>query len=206
MNNRASRKNFSIEVECFPGLEQFVAEEIRAVGGVPHQASKGAVRVSELSEASINQLRTARALYLVHEFSGRKPSALLGHENLTALLDTARAVISKWDKEDREAASLRLLAAGSQTNLMERIRETFVSELGLIEGEEAPSLCIRIRKSKERSDVWEVLVRTSPRPLGIRPWKKHDYRGALHPTIASALLQGALDGHVHHVCPQPLAR
>jgi 23S rRNA G2445 N2-methylase RlmL len=48
-------------------------------------------------------------------------------------------------------------------------------------------LQIRLRRASTGDAGWEVLVRLSPRPLTVRPWRACDMEGALNAAVAHAM-------------------
>src|SRR5207248_6092262 len=88
---------WEVECEVLPGLESFLARELR-------RCFRGRVgRISDSGRATLRftfrgplvellGLRTAQAAYLATSFEGRRPTALLGSQNLRALLDGINTV------------------------------------------------------------------------------------------------------------------
>lgn len=81
---------------------------------------------------------------------------------------------------------LRLEAAGSETPDMRRIAEA-IAELAEVEVAEDGDLVVRVRRGAPEH-TWQILLRTTPRPLSTRPWRTVNYPGAVNGTIAATVL------------------
>jgi len=175
-----------VEVEFLPGLGPFVLEEIEELFGgdvsVP-RFTAGACRVRVRQPERLLQLRTAVAVHLVECFEIPRPKALLGHEAMTRLVTLVEAAMA-WSGRT-SFRSFRLNAAGRDSAVFQRLAEMLHAETGL-EQDRWGDLLVRVRRV---DDGWEVLARTSPRPLSARAWRTHNFRGALNATIAAALVR-----------------
>ncbi len=79
---------------------------------------------------------------------------------------------------------LRLAAAGAHTEDMTRLAETLGRSLNLPVDPEG-DMVVRVRRVGE---TWQMLLRTTPRPLSTRAWRTVDYPGAVNATIAATVL------------------
>lgn len=172
-----------------PGLIPFAVDEIRRRFDPQDLSSTGDTSIRFSWRESIEpllDLRTAVALYLVTTFSGRRPSSLLGDQNLQALASR----ISWITHSDRgqEFSSFRLSAAGATTSVYRRLTDELSLATGLAFDEEEGELLIRVRPAAE-SRAWEVLLRLTPRPLSTRRWRVCDMAGGLNATVAAAMVE-----------------
>lgn len=149
-----------------PGTIQF------AYGGSPH---------------NLLSLKTALSVFWVLRFPIPRPKALLGHQNLTTLIGRIDEVLRLWPKSAYK--TLHLAAAGSDTQVMQRIAEEIARHAGLALAAGEGDLLVRIRRPLDGSPGWEAAIRMSPRPLSVRPWRVCDREGALNAAVAQAMIQ-----------------
>src|SRR5215472_13474770 len=88
---------WDVEVDVLPGMEAILARELRRCfrGRVGQLADTGRASLRFAFQGSLGELlglRTAHAAYLALAFSGRRPTALLGHQNLRALLERIQVI------------------------------------------------------------------------------------------------------------------
>lgn len=81
---------------------------------------------------------------------------------------------------------LRLEAAGSDTPDMRRLAEAIAELAGLPVAEDG-DLVVRVRRGAPQH-TWQVLLRTTPRPLSARSWRTVNYPGAVNATIAATVM------------------
>jgi tRNA (guanine6-N2)-methyltransferase len=181
------------EVECdvLPGLEAFLARELRRcfrgrVGQITDSGRASLRFAFAGSPADLLRLRTAQAAYLALSFSGRRPGALLAHQSLRELLRRIELVRSLHPPGTFE--SFRFGAAGRDTSMFRRLAAELETQAGLRHDPDDGELLIRVRLSDRADDGWEALVRISPRPLANRPWRVANYPGALNAAIAAVMV------------------
>jgi 23S rRNA G2445 N2-methylase RlmL len=181
-----------VECDVLPGMEAILARELRRC----FHGRSG--RLSDTGRASLRfeyegplgdllGLRTAHAVYLALAFSGRRPTALLGHQNLRALLE--RINVIRGLHPAGAVCTFRFGAAGRDTSTFRRLATELEAQSGLRHDPDDGELLIRIRQSVEPDDGWEALLRLSPRPLSTRAWRVANYPGALNATIAAAMIE-----------------
>ena len=180
-----------VECDVLPGLEDFLRLELgRRWGGRVsglEELRPGSLRLRLRGRlADLLTLSTAQAAYLVLEFAGQRPTVLLGHENLQALLRGCGAVLALPPR--RTFASFRLGAAGSGSSTFRRLAAELEARTGLRHDPEAGELLVRVLRSRSRQG-WDVLLRLSPRPLSARRWRVRNLPGALNATIAAAMVE-----------------
>lgn len=173
-----------IEVECLPGLEGILLDEIQERKFPALALSSPGVVRGPFSLVAVNlylRLRTARIVTVGYTVAGQRPSAILGDKAFRGFCDLLRQAL-----DCSSFHGLRLNAPGRHTALMARISTAVSSAFGIEEKDDG-DLLLRIRRAGEGH--WELLARASRRPLSVRQWKKHDLRGAINPTLASAMLR-----------------
>ncbi len=181
---------FDIECDVLEGLETYALDEIRERFGrlcssaVLHPARIRMLYAGELR--SLLRLRSVLAAYLVVTFDVPRPRALLGHQHFTRLLRTLDMVRSLGRPEQYH--TLRLSAAGEDSSVLTRLRETLAHHTGLTAASDGGDLLIRLRRAASHHG-WEVLVRLSPRPLATREWRVCNWPGSLNATLASAMMR-----------------
>ena len=179
-----------VECEVLPGLEEFLEQELARrfqgrVSGMREGGSSARRFAFRGAVGDLLGLRTAHAAYLVLGFAGRRPTALLGHQNLQALV-AGVALARKLHPPDA-FRSFRLGAAGRDSSTFSRLAAELEWASGLPHDPEGGDLLLRFRPWA--SGGWEALVRLSPRPLATRAWRVRDLPGALNATIAAAMVE-----------------
>jgi len=179
-----------VECEVVEGLEDVAEQEVKS------RFHKQLSSISRYKAAisfhysgnlfSLNTLKSIIAAYTVQTFVVPRPKALLGHEHFTNLLAQIQQIIDLHPQDAFQ--TLHLSAAGSNSSVMQRIKVELAAHLKLRVDEEQGDLLIRIRKNR-RSNAWQTLVRSSPRPLVTRSWRVEDMPGALNASVANAMIQ-----------------
>jgi 23S rRNA G2445 N2-methylase RlmL len=183
---------WDVECDVLPGMEAILARELRGcfhsrVGQLA-DTGRASLRFDFQGDlADLLRLRTAHAAYLALAFSGRRPTALLGHQNLRALLD--RIQVIRGLHPPGTVCTFRFGAAGRDTSTFRRLAADLEAQSGLRHDPDDGELLIRIRPSSRPDDGWEALLRLSPRPLSTRGWRVANYPGALNATIAAAMVE-----------------
>jgi 23S rRNA G2445 N2-methylase RlmL len=183
---------WDVECDVLPGMEAILARELRRcfrgrVGRLTDTGRAGLRFVFQGALAELLNLRTAHAAYLALACGGRRPSALLGHQNLRALLE--RIQVIRALHPPGAVCTFRFGAAGRDTSTFRRLAAELEAQSGLRHDPDDGELLIRIRPSAQPDDGWEALLRLSPRPLSTRTWRVANYPGALNATIAAAMVE-----------------
>ncbi|THV26429.1 TRM11 family SAM-dependent methyltransferase [Glycomyces paridis] len=184
------------EATFLPGLRYALADEIRstlprATEPIPVPGRNDALAFAYPGPTTdLRRLRTAVAAFLVLRFGIAKPASLLRRENLRRIADAAEALARQC--HDDPPRSFRIEAAGSDSAVFRRIAEDLASATGLPYRRHNGDLVVRVRRSPD-ADGWDVLVRTTTRPLSARRWRVADYPGAANATIAAAIAQTVPD-------------
>ena len=175
-----------IELEIYKGLLPFAQQELQDVFStadmrdVIYKAEAITFNYAGNIDA-FTQLRIPAAAYVVLRYNIPRPKALLGHEHFTRLIQTIKSIIGR---NRTQYETLSISAAGSQSSVMQRVKQEVADALNLEPSDDAGDLFLRIRRVKPG---WEVLIRTTPRPLATRDWRVYDMPGALNGSIAYAM-------------------
>lgn len=159
------------------------------------------LRTSDLD--AVRELRCVVAAYTTLSVPARRPRGLLEtsvQQRLAALM----ADIQRQRPRPR-FHGVRLSAAGADTPDMQRIADA-LAELAALPVDDDADLLVRVRRTPHSAQPpsWQVLIRTTARPLSTRAWRVADYPGALNATIAAAVLHrmevGAEDSVLDMTC------
>lgn len=178
--SRTRINQHTIEAEVAFGLEDFAKEEIAQQTLQPITLRSGAL-VFDHSEdfASLFSLRTVNSLYMLLNFAVPRPRALLGHEHMTRLMQAVALV--RRQSHPQMFHTFSISAAGSDSSVMQRLKEEISRTTGLGQSGDNGDLLIRIRPAAEG---WDVLLRLTPRPLATRRWRTCNFEGALNGPVA----------------------
>lgn len=144
------------------------------------------------------RLQTVLTVYVVHYIDVARPSGLLGHHTFKALVHETLQIMRMWPAGTFE--SFGISAAGSDSELMVRLRNEFADALQLQPLSHEMDLVMRLRRPRSAlsrnaaveagtASGWEVLIRLSPRPLSARQWRVCDMEGALNAAVAHAMIK-----------------
>lgn len=184
------------EADVAEGLETIATEEItqrlgrrvRFFHPPERPPEPGTLRFSYTGDlAALLELRTVMSLYLVQPFDVPRPKALLGDEQFRAILAQVETVLALHPPGSFEL--LYLSAAGSESTVMNRIKDDIAARTGLTVASHEGDLLLRVRPARLRDEGWEVMVRISPRPLATRSWRVCDMEGAMNGTVAHAMVR-----------------
>jgi len=179
------------EAEIIIGIEDIAITELKTVKGVKHQSIKlireGFVRF-EFSKNPENllKLKSIIAIYAIHHFDISRPKALLGHQNFTRIIQLLSDLLRTWSENE---ITLGLGAAGSDSSVMQRIKQELSQTLNLpLADDDKGNLYLRLLPAYKQQG-WEVLIRLTSRPLATRKWRIENIPGALNATVAYAMTQ-----------------
>jgi len=170
------------------GLETLAAAEIEALPQIYSvQKGVGAVRFQrpETRLNNVQQLKLVTAVYLSQVYPVPRPKALLGHQHFQGLLKQIEVAMLH---EPGAFRTFHLAAAGDDSSVMQRIKSEISASTGLMADDEGGDLWIRMRRDAQKTG-WEILVRTSRRPLVTRPWRVRDWPGAVNAVLAHAAIR-----------------
>jgi SAM-dependent methyltransferase len=178
------------EIEVVDGLEVFAEAEIREsfagaakLLGRPRPGRLDVTYRGGLGR--LNNLRTATAVYAVLSFAVPRPKALLGQQHFDRLTQTIAEVLALYPP--RTFTTLRVSGAGADSPVFTRLKTEIANRFRLQVVDTLGDLLIAVRPAAGPEPGWQVLIRTSPRPLSARDWRVCDMPGALNATIASAM-------------------
>lgn len=183
------------EVEVIPGLEGVARAELRralrqqVTIQSPRKEGLIPIRYSGQPEALLD-LQTVLAVYECQHFAVPRPKALLGQAAFDQLLAWIAAVRALYAPD--AFSTFRISAAGAESSVLVRLREELAARTGLEFVPEEGDLLIRLRRPLDGAEGWEILVRLSPRPLSVRPWRVCNLPGALNASVAQAMVQLSL--------------
>lgn len=176
------------EADVPTGLESMAAAEIESLPQIYDvQKEKGAIRFQrpQVRLDMIQHLKLVTAVYLSQVYPVPRPKALLGHQHFQGLI---KQIQTAMEHERGAFHTFHLAAAGDDSSVMQRIKSEIAASTGLTADEEGGDLWIRIRRDA-RKIGWEVLVRTSRRPLVTRAWRVRDWPGAVNAVLAQAAIR-----------------
>ncbi len=193
--NKSSRKSFPpsetkfavYEAEVAEGLEAVARDEINDLLGKQarnYRVEKGVVRFSFAGKPqTLFKLRTVNAVYSYLYFDVPRPRALLGHEHFSQILQQIETIRALSPRSSYE--TFHISAAGSESSVMNRLKDELVARIKLSSADDKGDLLIRIRRSGQG---WEMLIRLTPRPLATRSWRVCNFEGALNASVAHAMV------------------
>lgn len=180
--------SYDTELEVALGIEEIAFDELqstlRNVSNNQMRKHNGAITLRYAGDLRhLNSLKTVDAVYLCLHYEVPRPRALLGHEHFHRLLDHINII---REHHPRSAfKSFYISAAGKNSSVMQRLQDELSQHTGLISEDESGDLLIRIRRAKPG---WDVLLRTTPRPLATREWRVCNLEGALNGPVARAMV------------------
>lgn len=178
------------ELEFAAGLVDIVRAELYQLNGKMIETGTG--RGGELAfeyqgpASDLLQLRTVIAVYHLLHFNIPRPKALLGHQHFHRLLDAINNILELSGSQQYQ--SLHISAAGSQSSIMLRFKQELSRYLRLKIDENEGDLYLRLRRTPEAKQGWDVLIRLTPRPLSTRKWRVCNFPGALNASVARAMI------------------
>ncbi|WP_193104491.1 methyltransferase [Brachybacterium sp. FME24] len=133
---------------------------------------------------AVRDLRRVVAASISLTVVARRPRELLE----TSVQQRFAGLLEDLDRQRprQRFQGLRLEAAGAETPDMRRLAEALAQHAGL-EVDAEGDLVVRVRRGAP-AHTWEMLLRTTPRPLSTRAWRTVDYPGAVNATIAATVL------------------
>lgn len=169
-----------VKLSYITGLRPVVLEELRQLNfRILDEINDSAfIPFSDNVFSEIKQLRSVARAYVVLQSDKYHPAYISNHKSiLGSLID----VVVKNCKKDFK--SFKLSCAGSESPEVKSISK-YIQEMYDLEEKEEADLKIHIIKL---SNVWEVGIQTTPRPLSVRDYKLVNMSGAMDPTIAYAV-------------------
>ena len=171
-------------LEVLEGCAPSALAEARELGPVRTvSATELLLRTSDLD--AVRSLRCTVAASTALTVPARRPRELLEtsvQQRLAAMLEELRR-----QRPRQVFHGLRLEAAGAGSPDMRRLAGA-LAELAALPVDDADGdLVARVRRGASPG-TWQVLLRTTPRPLATRAWRTVDYPGAVNATIAATVL------------------
>ena len=191
MSARRANAKPEFEAEIIPGLEAYACDELRSRSGAKltqiRKARAGFLRFRfSGGPVELQALRSVVAIYQIHHFAIPRPKALLGHQHFARL----KIILSEASRSFlHPSRTLGIGAAGSGSSVMRRLRQELAGALRLDAAtDDKGELFIRIMPDR-RASGWEVLVRTTRRPLSAREYRLENMPGSLNATVAYVMTQ-----------------
>jgi tRNA (guanine6-N2)-methyltransferase len=181
------------EADVLPGLEPFAKAEMEAAGLSVTDAGNGWLVGEGERRPSASAFHTLLRLYRVEQFPIPRPKAFLSNVHLPKLVNILQNIRALHPAESFR--TLRLVGAGRETEVMQRLQATLAAALELETdnaGDDLQDLLVRVRPIQIKSSMtsgWEALVSLTPRPLSARPWRVVNHQGAMNATVAATMLQ-----------------
>lgn len=184
---------YRCEAAVTGGLEAIAWKELRAISGPQiRPLTPPATRIDTGSLAfeysgdlrALLRLKTVLSVFLVKSFAVPRPRALLGDEQFRALSGQIATIRRLFPPDAFQ--TLYLNAAGSETAVMNRLKDELAQQSGLRVALDDGDLVLRLRRATG-GEGWEALIRLSPRPLSARPWRVCNMEGALNATVAHTM-------------------
>lgn len=178
-------------LETLDGCGPLAAREAAALGEV-RTISPTELRVRTDDLAAARGLRRTVAAYASIGVPARRPRELLE----TSVMQRVDALLAEIRRVRPKVAftGLRLAAAGADSADMRRIAARIAEGAGVPVDEDG-DLLVRVRRGTVADAAgagpgagWEILLRTTPRPLSTRAWRTVDYPGAVNATIAASVM------------------
>lgn len=183
-----------VVLQVLPGVAPALRAELSRIGWKPLD-DLGSSQVEELlievpdsvaSLDSLARLRTAVSSYVSIDSGASRPTGLTATEVQRAFRGVLDLIAQQRPRV--RFTGLRLEAAGSDTPQMVRIATELAALAGIQVVPDDGDLLVRARRLADGGPGWELLVRTTPRPLATRAWRTHSYPGALNASIAAAVV------------------
>lgn len=194
-----SQLTHDLVLDVLEGCGGSALQEAAALGPArPAAPTELHLRTGELD--AVRSLRRVVAASTALTVPARRPRELLEtgvQQRVGELLeDLAR------QRPRQRFGGLRLMAAGADTPDMQRLAQA-VAEQAHLPVVPDGDLVLRVRRGAERG-TWQLLLRTTPRPLSARAWRTVNYPGAVNATIAATVLDrmriGAEDSVLDMTC------
>lgn len=172
------------EYVTWPGLLPALIDEIEALG-IAYEvvAQRHSVITAPPRDGVVRQVRCAQSEFVVLSFAVPRPKALLGQQYFDEITRTAQTIMRM-----HSFTTLQIDAAGSDSTVMQRIATELSQRLHLTVVATEGEFVVRIRPFQ---GGWQVLLRTTPRPLGTRQWRVCNMPGALNAVVAAAMVRWA---------------
>ncbi len=185
--NNAESAGWPVELSLVPGLSARAVDEVKQVIGplADMRAEPDAIRGRYRGRLNdLFRLRSINAAFLVRDYDIPRPKALLGDAQFRDLLKQIDLV--RRLHPSQAFGSFYLSAAGSDTAVLQRLRNELAHHTGLAAADEEGDLQLRLRRAPDAAG-WQILLRLSPRPLSTRDWRVCNFAGALNATVAYAM-------------------
>ncbi|MEZ4863817.1 MAG: methyltransferase domain-containing protein [Caldilineaceae bacterium] len=195
MTRTRAHQPLRYEAEIAAGLEPVAYQELRQHLGaglqllspLASQVHSGVLRFQYSGDVRrLLQLQTVLNLYWLGSYAIPRPKTLLAQEHFTRLVGEVQQVLALTTAGRYYTFTIN--AAGANSPVFQQLRERLAAALQLADAPDDADLLLRIRPARLNPTGWEVLIRLTPRPLSVRPWRVADMKGALNAAVAHALV------------------
>ncbi|WP_114854757.1 methyltransferase domain-containing protein [Brachybacterium sp. YJGR34] len=194
-----TRITHDLVLEVLEGCADSALQEARPLGLVRTVGPTELALVTDDLDA-VRGLRRVVSAFTGLTVPARRPRELL-ETSVQQRLGELWADVERQRPRQR-FQGLRLEAAGSDTPEMRRVAEALAERTGVSTDPEG-DLVARVRRGGAPG-TWQVMLRTTPRPLATRAWRTVNYPGAVNATIAATVLDllqvGAEDSVLDMTC------
>ncbi len=182
------KKESLFETEVLDGLGPICREELNHLVGtqgrlLPSKTPSAVTFEYSGNRSDLSKLRTAVAVFELLYFKVPNPRAIIQGVHLHRLMTAITAIGAS-----ARFCSFRIGAAGSDSEVFQKIKKTIAAQSGLANDEEGGQMSIRFRRSRVKPFGWDVLIRLTPLPLSARAWRAENMPGALNATIAAGMI------------------
>lgn len=172
-----------VKLTFISGLKSIVLEEIaKHPEIVIVEANEDRIYIDLPKDfKNILSLKSILNAYIVKQDEKLNPYYLSNHKSiLGGLIDM---VLKLGNKETSKFKTFKVRCAGSDSKEVIEIQD-YINKTYKLSGNEDADLEIYISKP---SEIWEVSVRVTSRPLSLRDYRVANIKGGLNPTIAYAM-------------------
>ena len=131
----------------------------------------------------LSQLRLTQTIHRSLVLDVKGPGSFMS-DHYDRCLSLIRSSMSLTDYQNWE--EIRFDAAGSNSETFNAFGAKLSESFGIRYAPNSGDLLITVRPSKPG---WEFMCRIGNRPLGTRPWREGDLRGAMNATLAAAMVE-----------------
>ncbi len=172
-------KSISLKITYISGLKDVVLQEIQKHDNL-FVDTIGQTSIYLDKKSDINTLLLLKSIlnvYIVRQGENLNPSYISNHKSILGEL------IEKSVTGGDVFKTFSLSCAGAHSKEVQEI-EDFIANTYRLEKSDEADLEIYIGKN---SDLWEIGVRLTKRPLSLRSYKVAHIKGGINPTIAYAM-------------------
>lgn len=196
MAQQSSRMTHQLVLEVLEGCADSALVEAAALGESAIVSPTELTLITDDLDA-VRSLRRVVSAYTTITVPARRPRELLETSVQRHAAELLADVLRQRPRQ--RFRGLRLAAAGADTPDMQRIADA-LAEQAAVPVDDDGDLLVRIRRAPGSvphgesgglptpAGSWQMLIRTTSRPLATRAWRTVNYPGAVNATIAASVL------------------